>query len=624
MSYSRSRWFLVLTFLFGSTAFGLTTYYVAPDAAGAGNGSSSANAAYYASATLWDNVKNSLANDEVKVVFADSNLYGSNTTSYPALTFVNVGNPLKKLTLSGTSQANTKWNYVSSAQAQPYFLKLEGCQNITIEKMTFKGDNDYSTSKWGVSLDTNNKKPCRNITIDQCTFFKLVTVEFGALGISNGTRDVAVTNCTFDRVGVSGTTTGHMIYGVRAQNVLVDGCSFIDCYSGSYLKVRNDSDYWTVRNSAFTSTQNICDPGNNDNVQAFIDICALNSSADNFDPVDPSEYFGYHYKVHNCSFTAYSAANNNDALNFRGAGYDPYGLFGTRLTATEGGILEGTNIASQRDVLWENINIRAGKVIMYSNTLTRLRHQGSYTYQESWGSGNNGWVSSADIDETFTSTAGTELEAVGCIVNGNFEKAGYPSRYWCYNQLNPVPHAGLNGTTTALFLDAALGNHQVWQWLSQTGTTWQAEVCFALGAFTGSGEKFRLDLVHQDLADGKVSLGINSSGQIGLYNGTTFNVLTALGTIGFSVDGNGDGDYADAGDTLRWYHVRITGDYAGATPSVSVQLSDQNTYALNAAKLVTGRTDFVNGAPVAGSSRPTTIVFQSTACDVVLDEIAVQ
>ncbi len=169
-----------------------------------------------------------------------------------------------------------------------------------------------------------------------------------------------------------------MIYGVRAQKVVVASCSFSNC-KGPYIKVRNDSDYWVIRQSTFSSSASAYD-------NHFIDICVLNSVSNNYDPDDPSEYFGYFYRIWGNSFTAYSSANGVDAVIFRGKGYDPYDLSGIRLDATEGYKLQTGTTSKKREIMWDNLAIRGGKVIMYSNTFTRTRCYQSYEYQLGWNS----------------------------------------------------------------------------------------------------------------------------------------------------------------------------------------------------------------------------------------------
>lgn len=90
--------------------------------------------------------------------------------------------------------------------------------------------------------------------------------------------------------------------------------------------------------------------------------------------------------------------------------------------------------------------------------------------------------------------------------------------------------------------------------------------------------------------------------------------------MAFSVDNNGNGYYTDPGDILRVYHLRIVGNYAGATPYVNIYSSDANNLTLNHQSL--GRAYWVNGAPVSSESAPGTIAFYNYTAPVVLDEIS--
>lgn len=66
-----------------------------------------------------------------------------------------------------------------------------------------------------------------------------------------------------------------------------------------------------------------------------------------------------------------------------------------------------------------------------------------------------------------------------------------------------------------------------------------------------------MDIFHNDIAGGKVSVGVDNLGRFGIYNGSTFTVLPGLGTIPFSVDNNGNGYYNDPGDVLNVYRLRL-------------------------------------------------------------------
>jgi hypothetical protein len=102
-------------------------------------------------------------------------------------------------------------------------------------------------------------------------------------------------------------------------------------------------------------------------------------------------------------------------------------------------------------------------------------------------------------------------------------------------------------------------------------------------------------------------------------NGNTFVAVPELGTIAFSNDANGDGDYSGAGDTLNWYQLRITVDYTAATPTFSIARGVANTpsdYTYSAS----GLTGWVNGAPPSGS-KAGLVNFANTSADVIVDEV---
>jgi hypothetical protein len=147
------------------------------------------------------------------------------------------------------------------------------------------------------------------------------------------------------------------------------------------------------------------------------------------------------------------------------------------------------------------------------------------------------------------------------------------------------------------------------------------DVLFTIGSgFTVAGTKFKVDIFHNDITGGKVSVGVNNLGQFGVYNGGTFTVLPELGTVSFSQDNNGNGYYNDPGDILNVYRLRIVGNYAASTPSVSIYTSDANNPILTHQSL--GKTFWVNGAPTGGQSMPESIAFYNYTAPVVVDQVA--
>jgi hypothetical protein len=122
----------------------------------------------------------------------------------------------------------------------------------------------------------------------------------------------------------------------------------------------------------------------------------------------------------------------------------------------------------------------------------------------------------------------------------------------------------------------------IYQWISDPTPRWTMDCWFAIGSgFTGSGTKFQVDLFHNDIAGSKVSVGVDNLGRFGIYNGGAFTLLPELGTVAFSADNNGNGNYTDPGDSLNVYRLRIVGNYAAASPYVSIYTSDANSLSLN-------------------------------------------
>ena len=148
------------------------------------------------------------------------------------------------------------------------------------------------------------------------------------------------------------------------------------------------------------------------------------------------------------------------------------------------------------------------------------------------------------------------------------------------------------------------------------------DLFFAIGSsFSGTGTKFKLDLFHNDITGSKVSLGVNNSGQFGIYNGGTFNTLPQLGTVAFSVDANSNGNYTDPGDTLNVYHLRVVGNYNAGTPHVDIYASDANSTLLDHSVL--GNTSWVNSSPTSGQSSPDLLAVYNFTAPVLVDQITI-
>ena len=215
------------------------TFWVNPTALGTGDGSSSANAASYLNAGFWGGVQNLLPYTNVTVNLLDGTYSGM-------LGFTNMGNPLHQLTVQAVNLNGPVFNGPASPGTLIY---ITGSQNIKFYGLTFTGPANY----WGVYCIPNGIYPCRNLEFSYCQFTNLTAVQYAALGLLNGVRDILVDNCSFANLFYS-QNTEHMIYASHdIVGVVATNCSFRDCYA-DYIRFRDDSEYCKVQNCAFTST----------------------------------------------------------------------------------------------------------------------------------------------------------------------------------------------------------------------------------------------------------------------------------------------------------------------------------------------------------------------------------
>jgi hypothetical protein len=283
------------------------------------------------------------------------------------------------------------------------------------------------------------------------------------------------------------------------------------------------------------------------------------------------------------------------------------------------------------------MGIIASGIKIFGNTYSGVTYHMDYEYLHDDGTAPyNNWTGTVNLNNA-PDTSGTPLGPTPVMRNGNFDKRGLllgpisagDKDYEClfrdwfcspkYTDILWTP--GFNGTSNALRFDGTTSQY-VYQWITPPGPTWTMDCLFAIGsALTGTGTKFKVDIFYNDISGGKVSVGVDNLGRFGIYNGSTFDLLPELGTVAFSVDNNGNGNYTDAGDVLNVYRLRIVGNYAAATPYVNLYTSDANSAALNHQSL--GRAYWVSGAPVSGLSAPETIAFYNYTAPVLLDQVAV-
>jgi hypothetical protein len=179
---------------------------------------------------------------------------------------------------------------------------------------------------------------------------------------------------------------------------------------------------------------------------------------------------------------------------------------------------------------------------------------------------------------------------------------------------------GFDGTSNALRFDGTK-SQEIYQWIYNPGPTWTMDFLFAIGSdWTGSGVKLTANVYHNEITGARVSVGVNNSGQFGIYNGGTFTTLPELGTVNFSSNVAGSTNYVDAGDTLNVYHMRLVGNYSAPTPYVDIYTSDASSLTLDHQSL--GHTSWVSGNPVSGKSSPGTIAFLNATATVMLDQVS--
>ena len=187
---------------------------------------------------------------------------------------------------------------------------------------------------------------------------------------------------------------------------------------------------------------------------------------------------------------------------------------------------------------------------MFGNAYnSQVAYHMDYTY--TWDDTNapyGGWQGTIKLDNV-PDSSGALLGLTPVIRNGDFDRQGLScncrlirptSKNWeCQFRTwvvrNPkirrhlLRHQGFNGTTNALLFDKTQTQY-IYQWISNPGPNWTMDCLFAVGSgFTGSGTKFKADIFHDDIAGGKVSVGVDNLGRFGIYNGGLFTLLPELG-----------------------------------------------------------------------------------------------
>lgn len=617
--HGRRHWTMAILLLLLSVTDAIqaqVNYWVAPSASGSGSGSDSLDPASYLNNSFWSTVYSQLQNNAVNVNFL-SGAYNGGT-----LGFTNMGSPLHQLVLS----SSTPHGAVFAPNANPV-IQFLGSQNIELNGMVITGPTMY----WGVYClqSSSGTVPTRNIVINNCWFLNLTNAYYAAIGLLNGVRSIQVLNCNFTNItDVAAGGHQHVIYAPHNnEDVIVSNCIVQDCLA-DYMRFRDDSEYVVVEDSKFISTMS---------ATAFPFVSAEQYNETNSDAAG-DEFFGTYFQVSSNIFNyeATGGTGPDSSLHFSDYGWSPQSYY-CDLTSSQATALANGSQSYQQSFLATNMGIIGSDIKMFGNT-----YLGASTYLMDYGytwdneSPYNNWAGTVNLYHT-PDTSGATMAPVPVLRNGNFDRQGLEETlhtnvsedYQCLfrNWFATPEHTalfwtpGLDGSSNALRFDATK-SQSVYQWITPPGPNWTMDCLFAIGsAYTGTGTKFKVDLFHNDIAGSKVSVGVNNSGQFGIYNGSTFVTLPELGTVAFSVDNNGNGNYTDPGDTLNVYHLRIVGNYTASTPYVDIYTSDANNTFLDHRS--PGHSFWVSGAPASGQSSPETIAFYNYTAPVMVDQVSI-
>jgi hypothetical protein len=613
------RQFSLLAVAFTCTVLVRADYYVARDAVGTGSGTSAANAANYQNMTFWNStVQPALSSGPVTVQFANGS-YDKTPLASPyheaGLDLRMLGHPLNRLTLHATNARLAIFKAPAAGTTAVHLLRLYCSQNIEVDGLAFtapaspKLDDLQSALSLSPGTLTPPLASTRNIVINNCDFSNVERLKYGAI-MFGFNRDVTISDCDFTNVTGLNPPQVHAIYaGTFSSNILVELCTFTNI-GGESVRFRSDSEYAKVSNNIFTSTNLACN-------MPFITVPLFNS-------VSPyaNEFFGGHFEFTGNTFT-YTVTSDNPgyyrfAHYFYNSGYNtaPGDGLDYMVDTTEAATLNGTNVPNKNGILANEMGLSNGSIHITNETYHGVVWATAY---RGYGAGAQSYTTPANISDWPGS--GT-LAQPPFLRNSGFDFPNDRLRCWrTFSGNAPVDHPAINGGTKAIRLSSA-SNSQFGQWVGwpKVGSSDPTGINFtiALGSSPNpSGVQFRAMVYHDETAGSRLEVAVDSQGRIGYMNGSTFVALTGA-VIAKSVDANANGTYSDAGDTLNVYRIKITINYAQASPSYSIQYSPGITGSYTTAG--SGLTTWIGGNPVNGS-KPQLLTFANTGANVVIDNV---
>lgn len=351
-----------------------TDLCVAPDARGSGFGSDPDNAAAYTNEAFWVRVQEQRDSAPVTVLFLEGNY-----TEPFALS--STGTVEHVLTLTGESTDGVIFNGVNGT-----LFDLKGCQNMVVENLNFTGGGTGVGYAFRVSADTGGTVS-EQITIQNCNWYDMEQIVYGATGVSYGSHHVVFENCTFERIGLN--TGSHMMYhAYDADYVSVVNCHFEDC-SGSYVRFRAGSDYGLVSGCTFVSTQTYANRAAS--TEVFVEFPVFND-------VDPGdETFAQFPVVTSNMFQFHSGEPaSRKSVNFYHKGYDPTG-WNYLMSASEGVVLEGADTAAKKSLLKNNCGIDFDEIVISGNTWQNETDRIRFASYAAYGAVSKGWEGTVDV-----------------------------------------------------------------------------------------------------------------------------------------------------------------------------------------------------------------------------------
>ena len=183
---------------------------------------------------------------------------------------------------------------------------------------------------------------------------------------------------------------------------------------------------------------------------------------------------------------------------------------------------------------------------------------------------------------TISSTASYAIDQVSLIplgtanelVNGDFEADpfgdGWNSSASAMSEHQGLVAGGLDevGSKSALMHDSTSFQSSL-----AIGPQWQLDLLFASDTVTADRSlNFALRYT-----GGAINFRLGASGNLEAYDQDLGWSTISSETVSFSQDVDINGSYADAGDILNVYSLRLVGDFSAETPYYDVYLSDANS-----------------------------------------------